>query len=382
MTNAGEVINPETALLHSAVYAAVNIIADTIALLPRKIMRKDKKGDFVDSKHPLFYFLETEPSPYYTWYSLMHAWINNALRWGNGYIKIHRNGIGRVVRLQLLEHHECTPWFQKVSGNEDLWYYVHGQMIPPRDILHITCLGNDGVLGKSPITLARESIGLGLAASRTMANFYKTGLKSKAVFSTVENLTDESFDHLKKQIKGSVQEDFFLLEGGTTATSLQMSPADAETLSTRKFQIEDIARMYRVPLSKLGISDKTSVGNSLSEQNIDFETDCILPWAERIEQELNRKLLLSTERIECYFNLDERHLRRMDSTKRVDYFHKRWLTGSMTSNEIRLKEGEQILENELMNTPFAQSGTLPMNKEFWKNVKLDNNTKKNENAGE
>ena len=140
--------------------------------------------------------------------------------------------------------------------------------------------------------------------------------------------------------------------------------------------------MYRVPLSKLGISDKTSVGNSLSEQNIDFETDCILPWAERIEQELNRKLLLNTERIGVYFNLDERYVRRMDSQKRVDYYHKRWLIGSMTSNEIRIKEGEQVLENELMNTPFAQSGTLPMNPEFWKNVKLDNNTKKNENAGE
>ena len=104
--------------------------------------------------------------------------------------------------------------------------------------------------------------------------------------------------------------------------------------------------------------------------------------AERIEQELNRKLLLNTERIGVYFNLDERYVRRMDSQKRVDYYHKRWLVGSMTSNEIRIKEGEQVLENELMNTPFAQSGTLPMNPEFWKNVKLDNNTKKNENAGE
>lgn len=381
-TFSGENVNPQNALTNSVVYASFNIIADSIALLPRSIKQRTAKGNTFAANHPVNLLYQTEPNPFMTWYTLMHAWIVNSLRWGNGFIQIHRNGVGRPNRFQLLENHECQIYYVKNLGVETLWYYVHGKMIPPRDILHISCLGSNGVEGDSIITLMAESIGLNVAAIKTMAKFYKSGLKTKAVFTSPEMLDDESFGHLKNQIQDNLNDDFFLLEGGTAATSLQMSPQDAEILSTRKFQIEDFARVLRVPLAKLGISGNTSVGNSLSEQNIDFETDCILPWAERIEQELNRKLLLPSEKLTYYHNLDENHIRRMDVTKRVDYYHKRWLIGSITSNQVRVLENELTMDNELMDTPFAQSGTVPMSPKYWDNKNLDNTLKNNENSGE
>jgi HK97 family phage portal protein len=380
-TESGVSVNPETAMLHSAVYAAVNIISDTVSLMPRSIMQKTTQGDKHDISHPYYKLLNTEPSPFYTWQSLTKTWVANTLRWGNGYIRIHRNGIGRAVQFQILEHGDIQPFYTKVNGEEKLWYWVFGEMLPPRDVLHITCLGNDGVIGKSPITLGREAIGLGLAASQTMSKFYKGGMKAKAVFSNPETLDDESFEHLRDQIKSNYNEDFFLLEGGTVASSLQISPNDAETLATRMFQIEDIGRIYRVPLTKLGVNLKTSAGNSLSDQNIDFETDCILPWTMKIEAELDRKLLLPGEKMEKFFNLDESHVRRLDIGKRADYYHKRWLTGSLTSNEIRLKERELTMENDLMDTPFAQSGTIPMDREYWNNNLITKELNADEGSG-
>jgi HK97 family phage portal protein len=366
-TESGVNINPETAMLHSAVYAAVNIISDTVSMMPRSIMIQTAQGDRQDKTHPYHRILKTEPSPFYTWQSLLKTWVANTLRWGNGYLRIHRNGIGRAVQFQILEHGDVQPFYTKVNGEEKLWYWVFGVMLPPRDVLHISCLGNDGVIGKSPITLAREAIGLGMAASETLSKFYKGGMKGKAVFTNPDTLDDESFQNLKGQIRENYKEDFFLLEGGTIANSLQISPNDAETLATRMFQIEDIGRMYRVPLTKLGVNLKTSAGNSLADQNIDFETDCILPWTMKIEAELNRKLLLPNEKEFLHFNLDESHVRGMDLVKRADYYHKRWLTGSITSNEIRLKEGELTQENDLMDTAFAQSGTIPMDRKYWNN---------------
>ena len=373
-TPAGVTINPEVALRFSAVYACVNVISDTIATLPINLFKEQDQGKLIDKDHRIYKMLKTEPNEFQTWFDFIHVLVNSALRWGNGYARIHRDGFGRVKSLQYLEPNECSVYHTKDYNKEYLYYTVLGQTVPARDIIHIKCLGTDGIEGKSPISLLSDEIGLALQSSKTMSKFYKSGLKSKAVFSVAGILSESARKSALKQIKENTQNDHMLLEGDAKVSALSLSPKDAETIATRIFQVEDIARVYRVPLHKIG-SMKGSTNNNIEQQTIDFVTDCILPWTERIEQEFRKKLLAPSERIERLFQFDTDYLMRGDVEKRSNYYRNRFNTGSITPNEIRRREGDLRSDNELSDKFFLQSGTVPMEEKYWTNENIDNTLK-------
>jgi len=143
------------------------------------------------------------------------------------------------------------------------------------------------------------------------------------------------------------------------ATSLTLSPADAEIIATRKFQIEDIARFYRVPLHKIGDLSR-STNNNIEQQSTDFLTDCVIPWVEKIEQELKRKLLFTREKRDYLFNLDTSYLMRGDSKSRGEYYAKRFATSSITPNEIRALEGDNPFDDENADKLYAQMQMIPL----------------------
>ena len=372
-TNAGISVSPSNADSFSAVYAAKKIISESIANLPLRLMVKDAGRTTEAINHSLFSILVSEPNPYMTWYNFKESLVNNALTWGNGYARIFRNGSGVPVQLQLLENNECTPYYLKQEGNEQLYYWVFGRLVEKRDIIHITCIGNNGIIGKSPISIARESIALGIQAQNTMSKFYKGNLKSKAVFSTQDTLTDEAYNRLNQSIKDSMSsdKDFFLLENGNNVTTLTMSPQDAETLATRKFQVEEIARMFRIPLHKMQSLDR-STNNNIEQQSDDFKVDCLLPWSEKIEQELKRKLLIGKDKANHWFNLDIDYVLRADSVSRSVVYANRFRTGSITPNQIREREGENRSDNEMCDMEFVGSGDMPLDPKIWSSKQMDN----------
>lgn len=372
-TNAGIYISPTNADQFTAVYAAKKIIAESMANLPLRLMSKQEGRTSEAINHSLFPLLATEPNPFMTWYSFKESLVNNALTWGNGYARIFRNGNGHPVQIQILENSECVPYYVKQDGQETLYYYVFGRMVEKRDIIHITCLGSNGVIGKSPISIAAESIGLGIQAQNTMSKFYKGNLKSKAVFSTQSELSDAAYTRLNSSIKDSLKgdKDFFLLENGNDVKTLTMSPQDAETLATRKFQVEEIARMYRIPLHKMQSLDR-STNNNIEQQADDFKVDCLLPWTEKIEQEFKRKLLLNKDKTTHHFNLDIDYVLRADSLSRSSVYMNRFKTGSITSNEIRAKEGDNPLPNPMCDMSFVGSGDVPMDEKYWAGKQTDN----------
>lgn len=374
LTDSGSYVNPEVALRFSAVYSCVNVIADTIATLPISIKLDTDKGQIEDTAHYLNELVKTEPNDYQTWFDFMHALVNTALRWGNGYALIERDNFGKVTSLRYLEPGDCSVYHTKDFLQERVYYTVMGQVVPAYNIIHIKCLGTDGIEGKSPISLLSDEIGLGLKSSQAMSKFYKNGFKSKLAYSIEGILTDSARKSTVGQISKNNEKEFILLEGGGKVTPLSLSPKDAETIATRTFQVEDIARVYRVPLHKIG-SMKSSTNNNIEQQSIDFVTDCIIPWTERIEQELRKKLLTRPEKINRYFHLDTNYLMRGDATKRAQYYQSRFNTGSLTPNQIRMLEGEVHMENELANKLFIQSGTVPMEEQYFGGAKIDNQLK-------
>jgi HK97 family phage portal protein len=368
-SNAGVHIDSETALMISAVYSAINIISETLATLPLDLFKKTAAGKEFAYDHAIYELLVAEPNELQTWFTFMHSLVSSALRHGNGYAYIHRNGAGRPVALEFLENGECSPVYMVIGRTKYLYYYVNGVMTEKRDILHITCLGSNGVVGKSPIALHNEGMGLAKAAEVFMARFYGKGANMSGAFTTDGTLPDKSFDRLHKQLKEKYaglanSHEILLLEAGLKYQRFSVTPQEAEQLLTRKFQVEEIARIYRVPLHKLQSLEK-STNNNIEQQTEDFKTDCIAPWCERIEQEFKRKLLLPDEKRTHLFNFNMDYLMRATPTARSTYYTNRFATGSITSNEIRTREGDNRLENPLMDVPYVQSGFQPLREENW-----------------
>ena len=337
----------------SAVYACIKVISETISTLPIKLYEKKGKGKTEAVNHKLQDLLMTEPNDFQTWVQFIEGLLVSALLDGNGYARIYRNGRGEPIRIQFLAKGECMPYHVKWNGYEYLSYFVFGQEVNKDDIIHITCLGNTGVIGLSPITLAATAIDTAFQAQNTINKFYQGGLRSSAVFTSPNVLQDTSFKRLKDQLKKQSESSFILLEGGTTATSLTLSPQDAEIISTRKFQIEDIARFFRVPLHKIGDLAR-STNNNIEQQTTDFLTDCIMPWVEKIEQEFKRKLLFTKEKKTFVFNLDTSYLMRGDSKSRAEYYSKMFSCSAITPNEIRELEGYNPFEDENANKLYSQ----------------------------
>ncbi len=354
----------------SAVYACIKVISETISTLPIKLYEKKGKGKVEAINHKLQDLLMTEPNDFQTWVQFIEALMVSALLEGNGYARIYRNGRGEPIKIQFLSKGECMPYHVKWNGYEYLSYFVFGQEVNKDDIIHITCLGNTGVVGLSPITLGATAIDTAHQAQNTINKFYQGGLRSSAVFSTPNEMKTEAFNRLKAQIKKQSESNFILLEGGTVATSLTLSPQDAEIIATRKFQIEDIARFFRVPLHKIGDLAR-STNNNIEQQTTDFLTDCIMPWVEKIEQEFKRKLLFTKEKKSFVFNLDTSYLMRGDSKSRAEYYSKMFSCSAITPNEIRELEGYNPFEDENANKLYAQMQMISLGSQNQQNNTQD-----------
>lgn len=359
---AHDAVSPETAMKYSAVYACVKVISETLAMLPREVYSIKNKQRLIDEESPLAKLIATEPSEYQTWFNLIESWIAQALRRGNGYILIERDGFGRPVSFRHLEDGMCAPYYNNSNEKRELYYHVSymGRFVEPRDILHITCLGNDGVIGKSPITQAAEAIGLGISAQKTMKKVYDTNFKTKPTIELDGELSNEEFIRFKEQMTLSLRNDeVLLLENGMKASSLTINPQDAETLATRQFQIEDISRFYRVPLHMLN-SLLRSTNNNIEQQSQEFVTYCILPWVVKITEELSRKLVMPSERGRKIITLDTDFIMMADLKTWAEFSQKMFLSGSMSPNDIRQSRGYNRSENPAMDKYYVQQQVVPI----------------------
>jgi HK97 family phage portal protein len=345
-TDAGVAVSEWSAITLPAVYACVSVIADNLAQLPCNLrkQRKDGGSDLADD-HPLQRLLHDSPNDEMSSFIWRQTVSHHALMWGNGYSEIERTVGGSVEALLLLYPDRTHPY--KPTG-KSLTYRtnINGETItlPPADVLHIPALGFDGFLGYSPVAVARNAIGMGLAMEKFGGKFFANDAKSGGFLMHPGKLGDQA----QKNVGGSLQdqggnENAFkvkVLEEGMKFISTTIPQDDAQFLSSREFQVAEIARMYRVPLVLLQSMEKsTSWGSGIEQMMIGFVVWTIQPWVVKWEQELNRKLLSEQERAAGYFfkfNLNA--LLRGDMKARGQFYKDLEGISALNPNEVRAYE--------------------------------------------
>lgn len=366
ITATGKRVNEKSALAHSAVYAAINIIAGTIATLPAKVYQARADGGREERRdHHLWRTLHDEPNPEMTAASWKEAGQGHLLTYGNNYNEIVHMGDGTV---QLWPLPPNIVEVRRSKQTSRLFYAVNvnGERRPIdfRDMLHIPGLGFDGVVGYGPIRLARESIAMGMAADEYAARFYGNNSTPPGYLYSEAGLQEETARTLKQkweEAQGGLDQSHrtAILHGGIKWESIGLSQQDSQFLESRKFQVREIARWFNIPPHKIRDLDNATFTN-IEQQNIEFVVDTLRPWLVRWEQALAKKLLSPEERADgLYIEFAVDGLLRGDTEKRGQWYRERFNAGSITPNEIRKLENQNPIDGG--DQAFIQVNMVPLN---------------------
>jgi HK97 family phage portal protein len=344
-------VNERTALEVTAVWAAVRVIAESIASLPFNMYEQSKDGNrSIAIKHPVHKVLKN-PNPYMTAFSFWETLVSHVLLWGNAYAEIEWDAAGQVKALWLLRPDETRPlldnngsvYYQSVAGNKtyNLPYYK---------VLHIYGLGFDGLVGYSPIRLYRETIGLAKATEKYGTTYFGNGAKPGGVLEHPQNLSKPASDRLREswnQMHSGLDNAhrIAILEEGLTYKQIGLPPEDSQFLQTRKFQIAEISRIYRVPLHMLSELDR-STNNNIEHQGIEFLTYTLVPWLTKISQAVDLKCLIEVERKKYSSQHVPDALLRGDAKTRYEGYQIGRQNGWLSPNDILFAEGKNPIPDE------------------------------------
>lgn len=360
-------VTPDSAVTISAVYACVRILAESIASLPLKLMRKDGASREEASDHPLYRILKEEPNARQTSFEFREMLQGHLGLRGNAFARIIRDGRGNPLQLEPWNPVDVDVRVARDRNGDDYPVYVYrGQTLDSYYVLHIKGLSSDGLIGLSPIRLMRETLGLALSARAHGLSLYGNNATPGGVINTplamtaeqVQKLREE-WDRTHKGVGNSGRP--AILYGGMTWQSVGFNNTDAQFLEGRRFDVEEIARAYRVPLHLLQSTEKaTSWGSGIEQQNIGFLEYTLRPWLVRWEQSLNRALLTERMKGEGYyfkFNLDA--LLRGDFKTRMEGYRTGIESGIYSINEVRRIEDLNPLDAEAGDTHYRPLNTAP-----------------------
>ena len=373
-TAAGMIVTESTALRNSAVYGCVSLLAGLISTLPLQVYKRTAIGDpqpFPGS--PMQTLLRDEPNPTMTSLTFRELLASSLLLSGNAYAAIERDRGGRARALWPIPSRQVQP--KRVDGR--LQYTIQlGQggmeTLDQDDMIHVPCLGFDGVRGLSPISYAmKQAVGMALGLEDFGANFISRGARPSGVVKLNKGVSPEAKAQLRTMIEslygGSKNTGKpMLLDGNMEWESQQITPEEAQFLESRRFQIEEVARFYGVPPHLIGALDKTtSWGSGIEQQTIAFVKFGLSKWLVKFEQEFNRNLFTPGGNLWCQFNLDA--LLRGDSQARAAFYQSGIQNGWMKPNEARAKEdlppetgGEQLFRNAAL-VPLDSPAAVPGN---------------------
>ena len=361
-STAGKVVTERSAMQMTAVYSCVRILAEAIAGLPLHLYRyTDDGGKEKAVDHPLYALLHDEPNPEMSSFVFRETLMTHLLLWGNAYAQIIRNGKGEVVALYPLMPNKMTVdrdeqghLFYSYQRSNDEALKDNGTVILlPSDVLHIPGLGFDGLVGYSPIAMAKNAIGLAIATEEYGAKFFANGAAPSGVLEHPGTIKDPSRvrDAWQSQFGGSSNSGkVAVLEEGMKYTPISISPEQAQFLETRKFQINEIARIFRVPPHMVGDLEKSSFSN-IEQQSLEFVKYTLDPWVIRWEQSIRRTLLTPEEKSQYYVSFNVEGLLRGDYQSRMNGYATARQNGWMSANDIR------ELEN-LDRNPPEEGGDL------------------------
>lgn len=351
---AGVRVDEHVAMTYSAVFACVAVIADSLSMLPWRVYRHDGDSRVAETGHQVNRLLTRRPNEEMTPMVFKETLLGHALLWGNGYAELERNGRGDVVNAWILTPDRVNP---DRDGRGRLVYEVANGQAPnttlrPEHCYHLRGLGWDGIRGYSVVSLARETISLGLATQEFGAAFFGNGAWTGGVITQeaghgkplgtagVRNLLS-TWNRKNKGARNSFKTEF--LDAGMKYQAIGVPPEDAQFLETRNHQVLDVCRWFRVPPHKLAQLERATHTN-IESQNIEFVTDCLMPWATRMEEEGNAKLFIDGED-DLYTKFNMNALLRGDSKARAELYKTLWGVGAYDIDEIRALEDKNPLPN-------------------------------------
>ena len=362
-TTSGKPVNERSAMQMTAVYSCVRILAEAVAGLPLHLYRyTDTGGKEKAVDHPLYLLLHDEPNPEMSSFVFRETLMTHLLLWGNAYAQIIRNGKGEVLALYPLMPNKMSVdrdengqlYYTYQRSNEEAPTMEGASVkLKPTDVLHIPGLGFDGLVGYSPIAMAKNAIGMAIACEEFGAKFFANGAAPSGVLEHPGTIKDPARvrDAWQSQFGGSSNSGkVAVLEEGMKYTPISISPEQAQFLETRKFQINEIARIFRVPPHMVGDLEKSSFSN-IEQQSLEFVKYTLDPWIIRWEQSMARVLLSLDEKKEFFIKFNLEGLLRGDYQSRMNGYSIARQNGWMSANDIR------ELEN-LDRIPTEQGGDL------------------------
>ena len=369
-STAGKSVNDRTAMQHTVVYACVRVLSETIAQLPLHVYQYTENGKERVPMHPLYFLLHDQPNPEMTSFVFRETLMSHLLIYGNAYSQIIRNGRGEVIGLYPL-----MPDKVKVDRDErNRLIYIYSRydeanpnlkdqgeiILTAENVLHIPGLGYDGLVGYSPIALAKNAIGISLACEEYGSTFFANGASPSGVLEhpgVIKNL-ERVREGWQRAYGGTHNAHrICVLEEGMKYTPISIPNNEAQFLETRKFQVEEIARLYRVPLHMIGDLEHATFSN-IEQQSLEFVKYTLDPWLVRWEQSLQKSLLSDSEKGQYFIKFNVEGLLRGDYASRMQGYATARQNGWMSANDIRELEDMNRIPAELGGDLYLCNGSF------------------------
>jgi len=372
-TAAGILVNQASAMQVSAVFACVSILSYDLAKLGASIFRGERKGKRQRASDHYLTPLLVQPASWLTWFEFCSMLQASVLLRGNGYAVILRDGKGFPTQLVPINPDRVALW---EAPNGELFYMVTRSglhqmavlrkeplLIPSEDMFHLKALSMNSLLGLSPISMAREAIGLAIAQEQLASRWAANSAKPSGVLQTDRTLSPEAAARLKDDWK-KLHEGLYnagrtaILEQGLKWESISMSAQDMEFIAARSFQLAEIARIFRVPPHMLGDTQQRMAGNSITQLGQEYLNNSLSTWIEMWEQRIPFTFGFSEQKDNLFVEFDVDRILRADIETRYTA-HKTSLGGAGwdTVNEVRASEGKEPIKGG--DTVFRPLNTVP-----------------------
>lgn len=374
-STSGKSVTERSSMQMTAVYSCVRILAEAVAGLPLHLYKYNESGGKERAaENQLYFLLHDEPNPEMTSFVFRETLMTHLLLWGNAYAQLIRNGKGEVIALYPLMPNRMTVdrdnkgrlYYQYWRGKDEAKLSRDNIVIlQPSDVLHIPGLGFDGLVGYSPIAMAKNAVGMAIACEEYGAKFFANGATPGGILEHPGIVKDparvrESWNAVY-QGSGNAHR-IAVLEEGMKYTPIGISPEQAQFLETRKFQINEIARIFRVPPHMVGDLEKSSFSN-IEQQSLEFVKYTLEPWLVRWEQAMVRSLLSKTEKEQYFIKFNVDGLLRGDYESRMNGYAIGRQNGWLSANDIReLEDMNRIPAEQGSDTYLVNGNMLPLDK--------------------
>jgi len=367
---AGVFVNEDTAMRTSAVYACVRVISEAVASLPLNVYRRDGDARMLAPEHPLYHILHNEPNPEMTSFVFRETLMNHLLIYGNAYAQIVRDNSWCVKGLYPLlpdridvHRSESGEIYYTYWRNEDdkrKGDETGSVVLPKEHVLHIPALGFNGLVGYSPIAMARNAIGLAIATEDYGAGFFANSANPSGILEHAKNLNNHetikrTWDSLYRG--SSKAHGIAVLEEGLTFKTVSIPPDQAQFLETRKFQLNEIARIFRVPPHMIADLEKSSF-NNIEQMSLEFLLYTLDPWVSRLESSFYQSLLSPSEKQEYFIKFNIDGLLRGNYEARMKGYAVGRQNGWLSANDIRKLENMNALPAERGGDKYLINGNM------------------------